>query len=226
MRFQPLDILAVVAAEGHVRGHYLLTLRKLRRVFLKLPRFMASKSATGSRPSEPETSTRCILNGSGRCGAENRGRDRRPRKAPSIIPGISAITNERPHRRTHNAEVRKQCCKVVVCDLRVRPADNREQGGFADVREADETHIGKKLKLKRYIVRLAGETRLCKTGTCLVGAAKCCCPSRLAAASRNKVLLSGAVFCKIMPPVSVLSRMRVPRERGYGPPPSRLPEQR
>ena len=37
MRFQPLDILAVVAAEvALVRGHYLLTLGKLGGVFLKL----------------------------------------------------------------------------------------------------------------------------------------------------------------------------------------------
>ncbi len=89
----------------------------------------------------------------------------------------------------HNAEVREQCCKVVVCDLRVRLADDREQGGFADVREADETHIGKKLKLKRYIVRLAGETRLCKTGDLPCRSGKMLvAPAALAAASRNKVL--------------------------------------
>ena len=51
---------------------------------------------------------------------------------------------------------------MVVRNFRVRIGCDRKKRRFADVREADQTHIREQLELQNDLVLLAGKTGLCK----------------------------------------------------------------
>ena len=62
----------------------------------------------------------------------------------------------------HDAEVREQGREVVVRDLRMRLAHDRQQRGLAHVRKADEAHVREELQFQRDVVALAGQAGLGK----------------------------------------------------------------
>ena len=64
----------------------------------------------------------------------------------------------------HNSENRGQRCEVVVRDLRLGGADYAYQRGFTDIRESHQTNVSQQLQLQDHVERLAGESRLGKTG--------------------------------------------------------------
>lgn len=51
----------------------------------------------------------------------------------------------------HNAKHRGQGREVIICDFRLRSAYYAYQRGFAYVREANKTYVGKELQLKHNV---------------------------------------------------------------------------
>ena len=94
-----------------------------------------------------------------------------------------------------DAEVGIERREVIVCDLRMCVRGDRKERGFADVREADKSHIRKELQFENDLVLLTGESSLCKArdltgrrGKMLVA------PAAAAALAENIVLGGGHVL--------------------------------
>ena len=64
----------------------------------------------------------------------------------------------------HNAQVRIQCRKMIVGDLRTGVADSGKECGLSDIREAYQPHIRNHLELQAYFQFLGVLTRLCILG--------------------------------------------------------------
>ena len=60
----------------------------------------------------------------------------------------------------HHAEVRRERRERVIRDLRLRARDRADERRLADVREAEETHVGHHLELEAELQLLAGLARL------------------------------------------------------------------
>ena len=97
-----------------------------------------------------------------------------------------------------HAEVGGQGGEMVICDLGPGGGDHRKQGGFPDVREAHEAHVGKKLQLELDVELLAGEPRLGKSRRLAGrGGEMLIAPSPLAAAGGHEGLVAGDILDQI-----------------------------
>ena len=54
--------------------------------------------------------------------------------------------------------------EMVVGDLGIGPADHAEEGGFAHIGEAHQTHVRQELQLQRHLHALSGQAALGEAG--------------------------------------------------------------
>ena len=155
--------------------------RKLRTAFYKLGvDLQCRRSGRGPHclPRQPDAAAAV---GSDQCGAGSRAQTGTSARAPSIMPGMSAMTKfcsspTEPHRGW--------VLRVVgsgSLQFRARCRDHAQQRGLADIREADQTDIGQQLQPGGIMSRLTPwQTRLGKNAVpgC-VGVAKCVLPQPL-----------------------------------------------
>ena len=85
----------------------------------------------------------------------------------TVCRAFNDARNVRHHERhaisdVDDTQIRVERRKMVVCDLRVRVGRDGKKRRFADVREADQTHIREQFELQNNLVLLAGKTGLCK----------------------------------------------------------------
>ena len=85
----------------------------------------------------------------------------------TVCRALNDARNIRHHERhavcnVDDAQIRIERRKMVVRNFRVRIGCDRKKRRFADVREADQTHIREQLELQNDLVLLAGKTGLCK----------------------------------------------------------------
>ncbi len=124
---------------------------------------MASKSSTGSRPSEPDTSTTWIS-------SRQRSMAQKVVAQAGTVGGALDDTGDIGHDEgdpllhINHPQIGEEGGEVVVGDLGMGLADHAQKRGFAHVGEAHQTHIGQQLQLQHHLAALAGVARLGKAG--------------------------------------------------------------
>ena len=191
---EPFDILSVIAAQvAFVCGDYLPALGKLGGILLELGvyriKILDRVSPLGARNVDEMNEQTAAVYVPQKIVAETRTLGRTLDYAGDIGHDEGAAFVY-----IYDAEVGEQRREMIVCDLRVRLAYDRQQGRLAHIGEADQTYGGQKLELERDIVSLARKTGLCKTGDLPCGRCKMLvAPAALAAVRGDEGLAVGHV---------------------------------
>ena len=99
---------------------------------------------------------------------------------------------------------------MVVGDLGIGPADHAEEGRFAHVREAHQTHVRQELQLQRHLHALSGQAALGEAGRLPGGGGEMgVAPAALAAPAEDEGLVPGHVL-------DDLARLQVPDQGAPG----------
>ena len=94
----------------------------------------------------------------------------------------------------HHPQYRGQRGKMIVGNLRLCGAHNRNQGGFSHIREAAQPHIGQQLQFQLHLKALAGVAGPRKAGDLSGGRGKVLvAPAALAAAGHHHRLIPGKI---------------------------------